>query len=84
MRQSISKKNGEIVKLIESIGEAENEDIAELGENLELLREENGVLKEPLGRLKEEVGEREREEERLGSALRQVEEEFRGLEGQKN
>lgn len=55
LRQSIASKNKEIVKLIEGIGQAENEEITELVENLEVLKEENGVLKEHLLKLKEEV-----------------------------
>ena len=53
LRVSIAKKNKEIVKLIQGIGKAENEEITELEENLEVLKEENGVLREHLSKLKE-------------------------------
>jgi ABC-type uncharacterized transport system ATPase component len=53
LRLSIAKKNKEIVKLIQGIGKAENEEITELEENLEVLKEENGVLREHLSKLKE-------------------------------
>ncbi len=52
LRQSIALKNKEIVKLIEGIGEAQNEEITELVQNLDLLKEENGVLKQHLSKLK--------------------------------
>jgi hypothetical protein len=39
--------------LIQGIGKAENEEITELEENLEVLKEENGVLREHLSKLKE-------------------------------
>ena len=51
LRQSIAGKNREIVKLIEGIGLAGNEEVAELEEGLELLREENGLLREHLVKL---------------------------------
>lgn len=60
LRQSIAGKDREIVKLIEGIGLAQNEEVAELEEGLELLREENGVLREHLLRLREEAAERAR------------------------
>lgn len=84
LRQSITKKNKEIVKLIESIGQAQNEDITELMENLDVLKEENGVLKEHLLKLKEEVTDKGQEEERINNALRKAEEDFMLLEKQKN
>ena len=84
LRQSITKKNKEIVKLIETIGQAQNEDITELMENLDVLKEENGVLKEHLLKLKEEVTDKGQEEERINNALRKAEEDFMLLEKQKN
>lgn len=84
LRQSISKKNKEIVKLIDTIGQADTEDIAELLDNLQLLQEENGVLKEHLQRLKEEVSDKQQEEERIEKALKQVEEQHQLLEKQKS
>lgn len=84
LRQSISKKNKEIVKLIDTIGQADTEDIAELLDNLQLLQEENGVLKEHLQRLKEEVTDKQLEEERIEKALKQVEEQHQLLEKQKS
>lgn len=83
LRQSIAGKNREIVRLIEGIAQAENEEVAELVEGLELLREENGVLKEHLLRLREEVTERKGEEERLEETLAKAREEFAKLEREK-
>ena len=79
LRQSIAGKNKEIVRLIEGIGQAENEEITELVENLEVLKEENGVLKEHLLRLKEEAGERRSEEARLEETLARAKEAFAQL-----
>lgn len=83
LRQSITKKNKEIVKLIDSIGQADTDDITELLDNLQLLQEENGVLKEHLLRLKEEVTDKHQEEQRIDKALSEVEEQHKLLEKQK-
>ena len=53
-------------------------------ENLDVLKEENGVLKEHLLKLKEEVTDKGQEEERINNALRKAEEDFMLLEKQKN
>jgi hypothetical protein len=83
LRQSIAGKNREIVRLIEGIGQADSEEVGELEEGLELLREENGVLREHLVKLKEEAAERRREQERVAESLERARKEFLELEKEK-
>lgn len=55
LRKSITGKNKEIVKLIEGIAKADNEEIIQLVEDLNLLKEENGVLLDHLNQIKEQI-----------------------------
>lgn len=83
LRTSVAKKNSEIVTMIQTIGQADNQDIAELAENLDLLREENGVLKDHLHTLQAEVQQKRQEQQRVTEAVEKAREELGQVEKRK-
>jgi chromosome segregation ATPase len=72
LRKFVTAKNKYIVKLIEAIANAENQELGSLNEDLNELQEENGVLMDHFKQIKQNLKAKQEEEAKVVEAYERV------------